>query len=429
MAWDDSEFTSPDYSMYEGDPNFSDYLGDSNYTFDPSFTDYYGDSSFMPEGYESMGYENPTFDLYDQLAQSGIIGQDSYGMPDLSALYAMDPEMASDIGAGTEYSPDQLQGLASNLSSPMQSTLQTAMAADPVAAAGIQQVGPGMYLDSSGKLLDEVQLQDKLTQISQPSTGQMRGFQSSPFGTSPYTNDIGITGMYSPSGDPRSQQFMTLTRDELSNSGGVGTPLGEGLTDPYMAERAQESGPNYGALMKLLNTSFGSMGSPNTSSASKTATLPLQQRDAQGNLTKAQTGLNTAAMMAMIGEAMRNKSVNATPGAGDLRGADAWSVGRAAGSGRKKKAEGGLAAYAKGGHVSDPYSHGGQADTVKALLSGGEYVMDADVVSSLGDGDTNAGAFKLDQMRQAVRKHKRSAPSGKIPPKAKSPLEYMKGAK
>lgn len=420
MAWDDSEFTSPDYSMYEGD---------SNYTFDPSFTDYYGDSSFMPEGYESMGYENPTFDLYDQLARSGIIGQDSYGMPDLSALYAMDPEMASDIGAGTEYSSDQLQGLASNLSSPMQSTLQTAMAADPVAAAGIQQVGPGMYLDSSGQLLDEVQLQDKLTQISQPSMGQMRGFQSNPFGTSPYTNDIGITGMYSPSGDHRSQQFMTLTRDELSNSGGVGTPLGEGLTDPYMAERAQESGPNYGALMKLLNSSFGSMGSPNTSSASKTATLPLQQRDAQGNLTKAQTGLNTAAMMAMIGEALRNKSVNATPGAGDLRGADAWSVGRAAGSGRKKKAEGGLVAYAKGGHVSDPYSHGGQADTVKALLSGGEYVMDADIVSSLGDGDTNAGAAKLDQMRQAVRKHKRSAPSGKIPPKAKSPLEYMKGAK
>lgn len=182
-------------------------------------------------------------------------------------------------------------------------------------------------------------------------------------------------------------------------------------------------------LSAIMRAGIGSMGSPNTSSASKTATLPLQQRDAQGNLTKAQTGLNTAAMMAMIGEAMRNKSVNATPGAGDLRGADAWSVGRAAGSGRKKKAEGGLVAYAKGGHVSDPYSHGGQADTVKALLSGGEYVMDADIVSSLGDGDTNAGAAKLDQMRQAVRKHKRSAPSGKIPPKAKSPLEYMKGAK
>jgi len=32
-------------------------------------------------------------------------------------------------------------------------------------------------------------------------------------------------------------------------------------------------------------------------------------------------------------------------------------------------------------------------------------------------------------MREAIRKHKRSAPPDKIPPKAKSPLEYLKGVK
>jgi len=68
----------------------------------------------------------------------------------------------------------------------------------------------------------------------------------------------------------------------------------------------------------------------------------------------------------------------------------------------------------------------GQSDKVPANVSHGEYVMDADVVSALGDGNSEAGAAKLDEMRQAVRKHKRSAPKTEIPPKAKSPLEYMK---
>ncbi len=72
----------------------------------------------------------------------------------------------------------------------------------------------------------------------------------------------------------------------------------------------------------------------------------------------------------------------------------------------------------------------GQADQIPARLSDGEYVFDADSVAALGDGNNAAGAKKLDQMRQSIRTHKRSAPANKIPPKAKSPLAYMKkGAK
>lgn len=69
---------------------------------------------------------------------------------------------------------------------------------------------------------------------------------------------------------------------------------------------------------------------------------------------------------------------------------------------------------------------GGQDDLVKAHLSPGEYVMDADVVSALGDGSNEAGAKKLDQMREHIRAHNRSAGPGEIPPKAKGPLEYLK---
>lgn len=72
---------------------------------------------------------------------------------------------------------------------------------------------------------------------------------------------------------------------------------------------------------------------------------------------------------------------------------------------------------------------GGQDDLIDARLADGEYVFDADVVAALGDGSNKEGARKLDEMRAAIREHKRSAPVGKIPPKAKSPLAYLKGLK
>jgi hypothetical protein len=71
----------------------------------------------------------------------------------------------------------------------------------------------------------------------------------------------------------------------------------------------------------------------------------------------------------------------------------------------------------------------GQSDDIPALLSDGEYVIDADTVAALGDGSNKAGAETLDKFREQIRKHKRSAPHDKIPPKAKSPLAYLKEVK
>lgn len=70
---------------------------------------------------------------------------------------------------------------------------------------------------------------------------------------------------------------------------------------------------------------------------------------------------------------------------------------------------------------------GGQDDMVAARLSPGEYVFDAESVSMLGDGDNAAGARKLDELREAMRAHKRSAPADEIAPKSTGPLSYMKG--
>ena len=71
----------------------------------------------------------------------------------------------------------------------------------------------------------------------------------------------------------------------------------------------------------------------------------------------------------------------------------------------------------------------GRSDDVNAVLSDGEYVMDAETVAMLGNGSSKAGAQQLDQMRANLRKQKGQALSrGQISPDAKSPLSYLKGA-
>lgn len=77
----------------------------------------------------------------------------------------------------------------------------------------------------------------------------------------------------------------------------------------------------------------------------------------------------------------------------------------------------------KGGNpISD-----GRTDDIPAMLSDGEYVIDAETVALLGNGSQDAGAKQLDRMRQQVRKQKGGALSrGMISPDAKSPLAYLR---
>ena len=71
----------------------------------------------------------------------------------------------------------------------------------------------------------------------------------------------------------------------------------------------------------------------------------------------------------------------------------------------------------------------GTSDSIPARLSDGEYVIDAQTVSMLGDGSSDAGAKKLDEMREQIRRHKGKAlAQGKFAPQAKGPLSYVKGA-
>jgi hypothetical protein len=72
----------------------------------------------------------------------------------------------------------------------------------------------------------------------------------------------------------------------------------------------------------------------------------------------------------------------------------------------------------------------GRSDDIPARLSDGEYVMDAETVSMLGDGSSKAGAEKLDQFRANIRKQKGKAlAKGDFSPNAKQPEKYLKGGR
>jgi hypothetical protein len=80
--------------------------------------------------------------------------------------------------------------------------------------------------------------------------------------------------------------------------------------------------------------------------------------------------------------------------------------------------------YQTGGHVRGPGT--GRSDDIPAVLSDGEYVIDSESVALLGDGSTDAGARRLDQMREKLRKHKaKKLAKGGFSDAAKKPELYM----
>jgi hypothetical protein len=88
--------------------------------------------------------------------------------------------------------------------------------------------------------------------------------------------------------------------------------------------------------------------------------------------------------------------------------------------------------FAKGGRaefaVNGPGT--GRSDDIPAVLSDGEYVIDAETVALLGDGSSKAGAKKLDDLRVKVRKHKgQKLAKGRFSANAKKPEAYLSGGR
>jgi hypothetical protein len=89
--------------------------------------------------------------------------------------------------------------------------------------------------------------------------------------------------------------------------------------------------------------------------------------------------------------------------------------------------------FAYGGDVDSFAVKGpgtGRSDEIPAMLSDGEYVIDAETVALLGDGSSKAGAKKLDDLRVKIRKHKgKKLAKGKFSHDAKPADKYMAGGR
>jgi hypothetical protein len=88
-------------------------------------------------------------------------------------------------------------------------------------------------------------------------------------------------------------------------------------------------------------------------------------------------------------------------------------------------------------HVPQFYSEGGlqhryvkgagdgTSDDVPAMLANGEFVIPADVVSSLGNGSNDSGSKVLDNFLETIREHKQKHDAKHLPPDSKGPLAYL----
>jgi hypothetical protein len=110
----------------------------------------------------------------------------------------------------------------------------------------------------------------------------------------------------------------------------------------------------------------------------------------------------------------------------------------------KLAAEGGAIENAPEGHNPEFFSEGGlgslkhtylkgggdgTSDSIPAMLANGEFVIPADVVSSLGNGSSDSGAKVLDEFLKTIREHKRKADPKKLPPDSKGVKGYLLEAK
>jgi hypothetical protein len=107
-------------------------------------------------------------------------------------------------------------------------------------------------------------------------------------------------------------------------------------------------------------------------------------------------------------------------------------------TGLPSKAEGGVIEghnpqfFSEGGALANRYVKGagdGTSDSIPAMLANGEFVIPADIVSSLGNGSNDSGAKILDEFLRVVREHKKKHDGRRLPPDSKGPLSYLTDAK
>ena len=236
---------------------------------------------------------------------------------------------------------------------------------------------------------------------------------SAPMATLPGTtvqNGQLVSSGAASTGDLSGLQGPTIPAGALTQA--AGSPLAQ------TAGKAASSGSGASNPLAILAALAQNANRPSTTApASATANTPW---NTSGYLNRTPTNASPAS------GSYYNYGATAEPqffNNNQLSFAHGGALTRAIAMDKQRKAMGGSAFSTGGG---DHYVQGdgdGQSDEVPAKLSDGEYVLTSADVSRIGQGSTEAGVKKLDQMRQHVA---RDAGASKFQGKVKSPLEYLK---
>lgn len=247
--------------------------------------------------------------------------------------------------------------------------------------------------------------------------------------------------------DPVTGKLPAEVADVLDYYAGYSTS--DPTKDPFLSSTITDYAKQSGLPTSLIEKLIGAIGSGGSSARAQALDRMYKQYNKQAAAKEAYQNSGTGKALAglegalAVAQALTGKNKGATTTARGNQG-QAFSPTYVGSSAPKTL-------YAKGGKIggkggllnlAEQMAYqlantkglingegGGQDDVVDIKAAPGEYVMDAEIVSALGDGNNKEGARKLDEMRVNIRKHKRTGGLTSIPPKAKAPEQYMKKGK
>ena len=279
----------------------------------------------------------------------------------------------------------------------------------------------------------------ELTSNVPGSTGVDASGRTGTYVVNPRTGaiDLQVKGSWQFNPETNSVEWMSSTQptsfmDKLTAGGPLDrSSVGSGGQSPSFWDKATAGGPLDRSVPSAPTSVLGNLGDLALVGAatgllgSKDNPPPEPVKDAISNLSPSQQEYFTRPSVVWDWDRMQ-QDANAMQMDMNQFMAQNWNKIASGAYNVVKKASGGalnaVSRFARG-------AGSGRDDTIDAKLSDGEYVMDAETVSMLGDGSNDEGARRLDEMRQRIRAHKgKTLSKGKMSPNAKSPLAYLKGA-
>jgi hypothetical protein len=386
---------------------------------------------------EGVSLPAPTKEELDQQLADGEITQEEYDRMSPTATEAK--STLEYVDPYKEESPIDATGEDFNMSAPIPEPQE--IVSDGLTNQKADQSGNQVYTYDDGSTL------------TVSSTGDVVDFtEATDFGGLGSLEGTGEDFDMSGEGEYQEEEY-TETPDEKSGSGfsvrfGLPRPSRAGAARKRMSTKptlgAGETAADPGLM---LNSQYGSQltsnvltGNPNYSligtapeqEPQEMATGGRPATDTQGVYDLSYTGTSPflssgSSIMALKPGLVKPKNLNyELPGYPYGKEWRAAKEGGPIGHNPEFFSEGGL------NSLKNSYVKGkgdGTSDSIPAMLANGEFVIPADVVSSLGNGSNDSGAEILSEFLKTIREHKRRADSKKLPPDSKGALGYLTEAK